>query len=70
MNRSVKALLMSGVVAASLLGSAAPASAATCVGVEFVNGFQHAGAWNCECPSDPQHGPIDGQFWLILCLPA
>lgn len=68
MKRSVKALLVSGVLAASLLGSAAPASAATCAGFEIDRGFQNAGAWNCECPADPIHGPIDGRFWVILCL--
>ncbi|HYP22858.1 MAG TPA: hypothetical protein VEV43_04740 [Actinomycetota bacterium] len=68
MKRSVKALLVSGVMAASVWGTAAPAGAATCVGVEFRNGFQNAGAWTCTCPSDPKHGPIDGQFWLILCV--
>lgn len=68
MKRSLKALLVSGVMAASLLGTASPASAATCIGFEIKNGFQHAGAWNCTCPSEPTYGPIDGQFWVILCV--
>lgn len=68
MKRSVKALLVCGVFGASLLGTASPASAATCVGVEFRNGLQHAGAWNCTCPSEPHYGPLDGQFWVILCV--
>lgn len=68
MKRSVKALLVCGAFAATLLATAAPASAATCAGFELDRGFQHAGAWNCTCPSDPIHGPIDGQFWVILCI--
>lgn len=68
MKRSLKALLVSGAIAAALVLPAAPASAATCVGIDMDQGLQHAGAWNCTCPSQPTYGPLDGRFWVILCI--
>lgn len=69
MKRSLKALIVSGVMAASLIGTAAPASAESCVGFFMDHGLKNAGYWECEeCPSDPYYGPLDGRWYLIVCL--
>ena len=69
MKRSLKALLVSGAVVASLVGSAAPASADNCIGYYFDQGLQYAGYWQCdECPNPAYYGPLDGRWYLVLCV--
>ncbi|MDQ3953406.1 MAG: hypothetical protein M3279_10670 [Actinomycetota bacterium] len=68
MKRSLKALLVSAAVVASLVGSAAPASAETCIGFYMDQGLQYAGYWQCdECPNPSYYGPLDGRWYLVLC---
>lgn len=71
MKRSLKALLLAGVMTAAFVGpAAAPAHAETCVGIwydSWTGGEKNVGVWTCDsCPSLTQ-GPIDGHFHLVLC---
>ena len=70
MKRSLKALLLAGMMTAALAGPAAtPAHAATCIGLVFEEpgGLQEHGTWTCDpCPSPLALG--DGHFHAIICL--
>ena len=68
MKRSLKALLLAGVVTGALVGPAATAHAATCTGFMYDNGvFTEFGSWQCDpCPNALRLG--DGRFHVVLCV--
>lgn len=70
MKRSLKALLLAGVMTGALVGpGATPAHAATCTGIVYQEpgGIQEVGSWECDpCPSPLVLG--DGRFHAILCV--
>jgi hypothetical protein len=67
--RSLKALLVGGVMTAAMVGPAAPAQAqeSYCAGVWIDPSETIVGAWTCECPPLYQL-PADGHFHVVVCL--
>lgn len=69
MKRSLKALLVAGAATAALVGpAAAPASAGTCVGIDYQSfGPDQIGAWTCDpCAPGTQLG--DGRLYVVACI--
>ena len=71
MKKAIRYAVLTGMVAASLAGPAAPAGANTCTGVrhDSHSGNTDVGSWECgdTCPSTI-HGPLDGYFHAQVCV--
>ena len=69
MRRTLRTLMVGGLVAAGLSLPVAPAQA-MCAGYMRAPGEERLGVWGCsECPQTV-YGPIDGNLWVVVCVPA
>ena len=70
MKRILKALVLSGAVAAALVVPVSTASAATCAGVDYDShtGDMQAGAWSCDPCPNPAFNLLDGQVRATVCI--